>query len=242
MNKLKAKNIEKKLDFLAKAKESMPEIEENQDDLFGPAPEEVGPCEAGPEEAKVTEPDPLGGGEMVGAIINPTPAKYGKLPGYDQHGFSNSRSFGACMYEPLVKLCGSMLDSPEPIIRILAHRHLYDRFLVEREMDAEKPFTDAEKNLIKAGRIIGGDLLKRGAFGPLVFPPIEAYSIDGARQVPGHYIASMGYAYSFMVLPEFKDFMSKHALDWIMQDYREVEDLVEKIDDGLAAPVLGYDK
>lgn len=190
-----------------------------------------------PSEGTAPEAPPFGGGELVGLIINPSPKEIQALTGYDEDGFSNSRSYGCSLYLPLQKYCSRLVESTDAVDRMVGRACMGDKFMVKRRTTA--PFTEAEEAVYREAHKVGEGLLERGAVGPIVFPQVSVMGHLGFDTLPGHYIPSCGFRRD-NVLKEFKTFM-ENPERWLYRTRVEMAELKQRIDAGIAKPVPGYE-
>lgn len=150
------------------------------------------------------EGPPFGGGTLVGLIINPSPETVQKAQGYDEFGFSHSRSYGGSIYKPLQDYCSKLLESDSEVDRRIGREHLGDRFMVKRPN--EPAYSEAEEAMYAQAHKAGVALFESGAVGPIVFPQVSVLTHAGMRPHPGHYIPSCGEEEE-LILDEFIDYM-----------------------------------
>lgn len=198
------------------------------------------PVEAEKEKlVKTEEPEqPFGGGELVGLIINPTAKEVQALVGYDEYGLSHSRSYGCSTYLPLVRHCSQLTESDNPIDRMVGYKRLGDRFMLKRPTGA--PFSLAEDAIYKEAHKVGQNLLDRGALYPLSFPSISVMGHMGHEPLAGHWVPSCGFA-DTEILPAFLDYMEDISR-WLQKTRIEITALAVQIEQGLIAPIRGYDQ
>jgi hypothetical protein len=189
-----------------------------------------------PEEVEEKEDIPFGGGELVGLIVNPTSKEIQALQGYDDLGFSHSRSYGCSQYLPLVQWCSKLTESTDPVDRMIGWKHLGDRFMVRRPTGAI--FNPAEKAIFDEAQKVGQHLLKRGALYPLSFPAITVIGATGPTTLPGHWVPSCGFREG-IILQSFIDFMDTPE-NWLKKTRWEMEGLIPQIEAGTAEPLKGY--
>jgi len=189
-------------------------------------------------EEPVADPPPFGGGTLLGLVINPTSAEVQALTGYDESGFSNSRTYGGSLYLPLQQHCSRLVESTDPVDRMVGYKHLSDRFMIKRAATA--PFSEAETNMYNAAQQIGQDLLDKGAIPPLVFPRVSVFGHRGMEMLDGYWIPSCGYRLEDVV-EVFQSFMAKPE-NWIAGSRLQMQEAYERIKAGKQLPLRGYTK